>query len=52
MQVGKILVLKQSPRALFEKFTHSMKKQGYIQGQVDHTLFTKFFPNEKFASLC
>lgn len=39
--------LKQSPRAWFKKFTWSMKKQGYIQGQADHTLFTKFSHNGK-----
>jgi hypothetical protein len=33
--------LKQSPRAWFEKFTQSVKKQGFTQGQADHTLFTK-----------
>ncbi|WJX66879.1 hypothetical protein P8452_51386 [Trifolium repens] len=43
--------LKQSPRAWFEKFTQSMKKQGYIQGQADHTLFTKFSPHGKIAIL-
>ncbi|KAK2450461.1 putative mitochondrial protein [Trifolium repens] len=42
---------KQSPRAWFEKFTQSMKKQGYIQGQADHTLFTKFSPHGKIAIL-
>lgn len=34
--------LKQSPRAWFEKFTQSVKRQGYMQGQSDHTLFMKF----------
>ncbi|CAJ2651427.1 unnamed protein product [Trifolium pratense] len=43
--------LKQSPRAWFEKFTYSMKKQGYIQGQADHTLFTKFSQDGKIAVL-
>jgi hypothetical protein len=43
--------LKQSPRAWFEKFTQSMKKQGYIQGQADHTLFTKFSRNGKIVVL-
>ncbi|KAK2414048.1 putative mitochondrial protein [Trifolium repens] len=43
--------LKQSPRAWFEKFTQSMKKQGYIQGQADHTLFTKFSQDGKIAVL-
>jgi len=28
-----------------------MKKQGYIQGQADHTLFTKFFHDGKFDVL-
>ncbi|CAJ2638271.1 unnamed protein product [Trifolium pratense] len=35
----------------FEKFTHSMKKQGYIQGQADHTLFTKFSKDGKIVVL-
>ncbi|KAK2422570.1 putative mitochondrial protein [Trifolium repens] len=43
--------LKQSSRTWFEKFTQSMKKQGYIQGQADHTLFTKFSPHGKIAIL-
>lgn len=43
--------LKQSPRAWFEKFTQSMKKQGYTQGQADHTLFTKFSHDGKVAAL-
>ncbi|CAJ2653166.1 unnamed protein product [Trifolium pratense] len=43
--------LKQSPRAWFEKFTYSMKKQGYIQGQADHTLFTKFSQDGKIVVL-
>ncbi|CAJ2662733.1 unnamed protein product [Trifolium pratense] len=43
--------LKQSPRAWFEKFTQSMKKQGYVQGQADHTLFTKFSQDGKVAVL-
>ncbi|PNX73271.1 pentatricopeptide repeat-containing protein mitochondrial-like [Trifolium pratense] len=43
--------LKQSPRAWFEKFTQSMKKQGYIQGQADHTLFTKFSKDGKIVVL-
>jgi hypothetical protein len=43
--------LKKSPRAWFEKFTQSMKKQGYIQGHVDHTLFTKFSHNGKVVVL-
>ncbi|PNX93302.1 pentatricopeptide repeat-containing protein mitochondrial-like [Trifolium pratense] len=43
--------LKKSPRTWFEKFTQSMTKQGYIQGQANHTLFTKFSPNEKVVVL-
>ena len=30
--------LKQSPRAWFEKFTCSIKKQGYTQAQTYHTM--------------
>lgn len=33
--------LKQSPRAWFEKFTDSVKRQGYTQAQTDHTMFFK-----------
>jgi len=33
--------LKQSSRAWFEKFTQSVKKHEYTQGQAHHTLFTK-----------
>ena len=31
--------LKQSPRPWFEKFTSSVKRQGYSRAQADHTLF-------------
>ncbi|XP_073016671.1 uncharacterized protein [Primulina eburnea] len=34
--------LKQSPRAWFGRFTQFVLKQGYVQGQSDHTMFTKF----------
>ena len=43
--------LKQSPRAWFDRFTRAVKKHGYSQGQVDHTLFTKFSRNGKIAIL-
>ena len=33
--------LKQSPRALFKRFSNTLYKLGYTQGQADHTLFTK-----------
>ena len=33
--------LEQSPRSWFKKFTQSMKKQEYTQGQADLTLLTK-----------
>ncbi|CAL2278326.1 unnamed protein product [Prunus armeniaca] len=33
--------LKQSPRAWFGRFTASMKKFGYVQSNLDHTLFLK-----------
>ncbi|CAL8174271.1 unnamed protein product [Prunus armeniaca] len=33
--------LKQSPRAWFDRFTKSTKNFGYIQSNVDHTLFLK-----------
>ena len=41
-RLGKSLYgLKQSPRAWFEKFTCSVKKQGYTQAQTDHNMFIK-----------
>lgn len=43
--------LKQSPRAWFERFTRSVKKQGYFQGQSDHTLFMKFSHEGKISIL-
>lgn len=33
--------LKQSPQAGFERFSGAMRGRGYIQSQVDHTLFIK-----------
>ncbi|CAL8084987.1 unnamed protein product [Prunus armeniaca] len=33
--------LKQSPRAWFGRFASSMKKFGYVQSNLDHTLFLK-----------
>lgn len=33
--------LKQSPREWFERFTQTVKKQGFQQSQADHTLFYK-----------
>ncbi|KAI5341577.1 hypothetical protein L3X38_009452 [Prunus dulcis] len=33
--------LKQSPKAWFERFATSMKKFGYVQSNLDHTLFLK-----------
>ncbi|CAL8168985.1 unnamed protein product [Prunus armeniaca] len=33
--------LKQSPRAWFERFTMTMKNNGFKQGNSDHTLFLK-----------
>ena len=46
--VGKVCKLnkalyrvKQSPRAWFRKFSKFMKKIGYKQSDVDHTLFIK-----------
>ena len=43
--------LKQSPRAQFDKFTQLVKKQGYTQGQTDHTLFVKFSSEGKITIL-
>ena len=33
--------LKQSPRALFDRFAKVIKNQGYQQGQSNHTMFFK-----------
>ncbi|KAA0054163.1 Cysteine-rich RLK (RECEPTOR-like protein kinase) 8 [Cucumis melo var. makuwa] len=43
--------LKQSPRALFDRFTNFVKSQGYSQGHSDHTLFTKVSKTGKIAVL-
>lgn len=43
--------LKQSPRAWFEKFTRSVKNQGYTQAQSDHTMFVKHSKDGKIAVL-
>ena len=43
--------LKQSPRAWFERFSKVLKEQGYIQGQADHTMFTKHSPSGKLVVL-
>ena len=43
--------LKQSPRAWFERFTNVVRKQGYNQGQSDHTLFFKRFPGNLITIL-
>lgn len=33
--------LKQSPRALFDRFTKALRQQDYVQAHTDHTLFYK-----------
>ena len=43
--------LKQSPRAWFDKFAKSVRKQGYTQCQADHTLFVKFSSKKKIVVL-
>ena len=43
--------LKQSPRAWFDRFTKAIKKQGYSQGQSDHTLFIKRHQDVKITIL-
>lgn len=43
--------LKQSPRAWFERFTQSIKRQGYVQAQSDHTMFIKHSDDGKIAIL-
>lgn len=44
-------VLKQSPRAWFDKFTSAVIKQGYSQCQADHTLFVKVSTKKKIVVL-
>jgi len=41
--------LKQSPRAWFERFTQSIKRQGYVQTQSDHAMFIKHSDDGKIA---
>ena len=43
--------LKQSPRAWFDRFTKAVKEQGYLQGQLDHTLFIKRTSDGKITIL-
>ena len=43
--------LKQSSMVWFDKFTQSVKKQGYTQGQTNHTLFVKISSVGKIALL-
>ncbi|RVW34837.1 Retrovirus-related Pol polyprotein from transposon RE1 [Vitis vinifera] len=43
--------LKQSPRAWFDRFTKTVLKLGYKQGQADHTLFVKKSHAGKLAIL-
>ncbi|CAL2227460.1 unnamed protein product [Prunus armeniaca] len=41
--------LKQSPRAWFGRFATSMKKFGYVQSNLDHTLFLKHHKGKLMA---
>lgn len=43
--------LKQFPRAWFERLTQSVKNQGYVQAQSDHTMFIKHFDDGKIVIL-
>lgn len=43
--------LKQSLRAWFEKFTLSVKNQGYKQAHIDHTMFVKHSDSGKTTIL-
>ena len=36
-----LYILKQSPRAWFDRFSKVPKKMTFIQGQADYTLFTR-----------
>ncbi|KAG8473197.1 hypothetical protein CXB51_035225 [Gossypium anomalum] len=41
--------LKQSPRAWFERFTQVVEKEGYSQGQADHTMFYRHSQRGRIA---
>ena len=43
--------LKQSPRTWFSKFSQPVKEHGFIECQVDHTLFVKLSPESKLVIL-
>ena len=43
--------VKQSPRAWLERFTSFVRKEGYSQGQSDHTMFVKHTHGGKMAVL-
>lgn len=43
--------LKQSPRAWFEKFSKSIKNQGYKQGGSDHMMFVNHTSGGKMTIL-
>lgn len=43
--------LKQSLRAWFRRFYQVLRRHGYSQGHVDHTMFYKHLTNGKFAIL-
>lgn len=43
--------LKQLPRAWFHRFSNVLKKNDYIQGQFDHTLFVKQSEGRKITVL-
>ena len=36
---------------MFERITKSIKKQGYNQGQIDHTIFMKYTSSNKISIL-
>ena len=42
---------KQSPRAWFDRFTRVLRRDGYTQCQLDHTLFVKHLTSGKLIVL-
>ncbi|KAL4388179.1 hypothetical protein GQ457_09G023630 [Hibiscus cannabinus] len=46
-----LYMLKQSPRAWFDRFSKAILKYGFTQSQADHTLFRKVTPNGMKAYL-
>jgi len=43
--------IKRYPKAWFKKFTWSVKRQGFMHAQSDHTLFMRFSNDGKIVIL-